>query len=39
MDHQAAILDAEFFSCLRDAPQIFLNQPTDSQGFISKLDF
>ena len=39
MDHQAAILDAEFFSCLRDATKIFLDQPSDSQGFVSKLDF
>jgi hypothetical protein len=39
MDHQATILDAEFFSCLRDATKIFLDQPSDRQGFISKLNF
>lgn len=39
MDHQTAILDAEFFSSPRDATKIFLDQPSDCQSLIAKLDF
>lgn len=35
MDDQSAILDAEFFARLGDSTEIFLDQSSDRQGFIS----
>ena len=35
MDDQSAVLDAEFFARLGDSTEIFLDQPSDRQGFIS----